>query len=265
MIMPRLPGALAFALAACAPEAGDAPGSGDAPAVATARDDILGTYVVKYVDGAPPIINIEGHQPMVTIGEDRIHFQSQCIYADWTYERDGEAISTEPYYEPGSGMCARGLAPGETAIQDAFGAADTIRRIRGGLFLEGGGHRLELHRVADEASKANRAVDLAGEWRVAAIDGRALDTGHGVALKADYEQIWWEPDCALQYRDYMIEGSRFDARPVDLSGQAVCDIGFPDELLRVWSAMDAADTIERTSANGVLISGNGRSVTLFSQ
>ena len=36
-------------------------------------------------------------------------------------------------------------------------------------------------------------------------------------------------------------------------------------LAPVWSALDAADALERTPANGILISGNGRSVTLFSQ
>jgi hypothetical protein len=62
------------------------------------QDDIIGKYVVTYVDGAAPIINIEGHEPTITITRERIHFQSQCIYADWTYERDGETISTTPYY-----------------------------------------------------------------------------------------------------------------------------------------------------------------------
>ena len=44
-----------------------------------------------------------------------------------------------------------------------------------------------------------------------------------------------------------------------------CDIGFPEELPQIVSVLEAADRIERTPENGVLISGNGRSVTLFSQ
>jgi hypothetical protein len=217
---------------------------------------------VAFVDGAPPVINIEGHEPAVTIGPQRIHFQSQCIYADWTYERRGEVISTETYYEPGSGMCARGLAPGETAIQNAFDSADTIRRIRGGLYLEGGGHRLQLRRNLDPAKIAARAVDLAGTWRVTALDGEAMEPTATIALTADHEQIWWEPECALQYRPYTIEGSRFDSAPVDLSSHAVCDIGFPQELPRIWSAFDAADTIARAPSGEVRISGGRRSVTL---
>jgi hypothetical protein len=101
---------------------------------------------VELVNGAPPAIDFEGHEPTITISSQRIHFQSQCIYANWTYERDGEAISTKRYYEPGSAMCARGLEPGETAIQDGIDEAVTVRRSREGLQLGGGGYRIELHR-----------------------------------------------------------------------------------------------------------------------
>lgn len=135
---------------ACMPEAGTVPVSkseSEVPAADEAsRDDVIGKYVVELVNGAPPNIGIEGHEPTITISTQRIHFQSQCIYADWTYELDGEAISTESYYEPGSAMCTRGLAPGETAIQNGIDRATTVRRIREGLQLEGGGYRLELHR-----------------------------------------------------------------------------------------------------------------------
>ena len=156
-------GAFSLALTgACMPEAGSAPVGGNevlAPAAGVAtQDDIIGKYVVKYVNGAPPTINIEGHEPTITIGKERIHFQSQCIYADWTYERVGVEISTEPYYVPGSAMCARALAPGETAIQDGFEKASTIRRTNGGLHFEGGGYRLELHRVvAPDSAGLNEA------------------------------------------------------------------------------------------------------------
>lgn len=261
--------ATAGACGAPMPEAGSAPVGGNevvAPAAEKGmQDGIIGKYVVTYVDGAPPTINIEGHEPTVTIGKERIHFQSQCIYADWTYERDGETISTKPFLEPGSGMCARGLAPGEIAIQAGFREASTIRRIRGGLYVEGKAHRLQLRRLIDQASVASRAVDLAGEWRVAELDGEEIDKRNGIALSANHEEIWWEPGCALQSRNYTIRGSRFDTQPDGPSGSAVCDIGIPAELPRIWSAIDAAEKIQRTQANAVLISGRGRSVVLFAR
>jgi hypothetical protein len=265
--MRLLSGAFTLVLsAACMPQAGNSQAVEEKVlAPAPIQDKVVGEYVVTYVNGAPPVINIAGHEPTLTIGEERIHFRSQCIYADWTYRRAGEAITTRPYFVPGSGMCARGLAPGETAIQNALDAASTVRRIRGGLYLEGGGHRLQLRRVVRQASSASCAVDMAGEWRVAELDGQELNKPHAIALSADHEQIWWEPECALQYRDYTIHGSRFRAKPEDQSRREVCDIGLPEELPRVWSALDAADTIDRTGANGVRISGEGRSITLYSQ
>src|SRR5687767_7721746 len=101
---------VAVILMACAPPA---------PTAAPPSATIDGRYVVTAVDGKPPVINIAGYDPTVTIDGARVHFQSQCIYADWTLERTDAAVRAKPYYKPGTAMCARGLAPGETAIQDA--------------------------------------------------------------------------------------------------------------------------------------------------
>lgn len=137
--------------AACTPGMRTDPANGNdtlASARVEAREnDIIGTYIVTHVNGTPPIINIEGHEPTVTVSPGRIHFQSQCIYADWTYKREGDGISTEHYYEPGSAMCARALAPGETAIQNIFDKARLIRRTEAGLYVEGDGHWLDLQRL----------------------------------------------------------------------------------------------------------------------
>jgi hypothetical protein len=107
-------------------------------------------------------------------------------------------------------------------------------------------------------------VDLAGEWRVAKLDGEEINKRYRFALSANPEEIWWEPSCASQGRKYTIRGSRFDTEPDGTSGE-VCDIGFPEELPRIWSAMDAADTIEKTGKNGIPLSGNGRSVILYAR
>lgn len=109
------------------------------------------------------------------------------------------------------------------------------------------------------------AVDLAGYWRVAGIDGAPFDASYGIALSADAQRIWWEPECARQYREYSISGSDFAAPARSNDGEVVCDIAYPEELPVIWSALEAADTITRTPENGVLISGNGRSLLIFSQ
>ncbi len=120
-----------------------------------------------------------------------------------------------------------------------------------------------------------RAVEtLAGEWRVAGIDGESLDADYGIALSADEEKIWWEPRCAGIVRLYRIEGSAITLDPpapppaqqgLPRPPPALCTIGLPPGVERMMQALDAADTIVRTPQNGIELSGGGRSVTLFSQ
>ena len=107
---------------------------------------------------------------------------------------------------------------------------------------------------------------LKGEWRVASIDGAEFDEPYGLALSADDSRIWFEPACAAQGRNYTISGLRFAAAaPGTSSDQVVCDIAVPDGLAEVWRAIDAAERVERTPGNGVMISGGGRSLLLFAQ
>ena len=125
--------------------------------------------------------------------------------------------------------------------------------------------------VLSGPAKAPRT--LAGEWRVAGIDGASLNEPYGLALRADARKIWWEPICAHQVRGYSIDGGRFRNGPdPDLPKRGpgeptllVCTIGLPPRLATVMRSLDSADTIALTPENGVLISGGGHSLLLFSQ
>ncbi len=117
------------------------------------------------------------------------------------------------------------------------------------------------------------AVTLAGEWRIAGIDGKPFDEPHGLTLSADAEEVWWAPRCAGLIRTYRINGIRIriglpqGLRP-GAPGEpatAVCAIGLPPRLDEVTRALDSATTIRRTPNNGIEISGGGRSLLLFSQ
>lgn len=257
---------LAALLLACSPVSpqDEDPSAGEQ--VSAARS-IEGTYLVTHVNQAKPLIGIDGHEPTVTISADRVHFQSQCIYENWAYTRDGESIETGPWDYGGEviAMCARALAPGEEAIIAAIREADTVRFVAHGLWLSGDAGTVQLRFVPSETDLASRAIDLTGEWRVAGIDGLQASGEFGpIALSADWDSIWWEPACSGQGVSYTIDGNSFDA-PEPGNPGTVCDIGFPQELATIWSALAAADAIERAPQNGVRIHGNGRSVTLFSQ
>ena len=114
---------------------------------------------------------------------------------------------------------------------------------------------------------------LAGEWRVAAIDGKDFNEAYGLALSADAEEIWWAPRCAGLVRTYRIAGASFRAGPAKgvkprAPGEPtppVCAIGLPPRIDEVTRALDSATAIRRTASNGVEISGGGRSILLFGQ
>lgn len=116
-----------------------------------------------------------------------------------------------------------------------------------------------------------RVDSLAGEWRVAGIDGRPLDEPVALALTGDERRLWWEPRCAGMARTYRLDGHRItfhaaaSKTPEDGATPPVCAIALPPRLAEVMRALDGAERIVRTESNGVLISGPDHEVTLFSQ
>lgn len=112
---------------------------------------------------------------------------------------------------------------------------------------------------------------LAGEWRVAAIDGRSFDEPVGLALSGDDQQLWWAPRCAGVARTYLIQGTTVSfgstepPMPAGSPPPPVCSIGLPPRLRDVVRALDDAVSIRRTPSNGVIIAGPNHDLTLYSQ
>ena len=251
---------LAMALLACSPA--ETPSAEGQQEEAQRLRPIEGEYVVAYLNEEPPEQYEKGVDPLVTISGDRIHFQSQCVYDDWAYTLVGETLDTGPWqYDEPVAMCARGLSDDEIAIIAVIDAADTLRFVSNGLWINGEGGSVQLRFVPSADDLAGRAVDLTGEWDVITLDGAPLGSGYGIPISADWFGIWWEPGCAGQGVPYTIEGNAFRVTPSDVSGP-VCDIGYPEELPEIWNAMSAADTIARAGDGSVTIAGGGRSVTL---
>lgn len=132
--------------------------------------------------------------------------------------------------------------------------------------------------AAARSGAKSKVATLSGEWRVAAIDGISYDESVGLALSADAEEIWWEPRCAAIVHPYRIEGFVFRARniapsPASTAGPdglprpapLICTIGPLPHVAEVSRAIRKATRIERTEQNGVLLSGGGHSLLLFSQ
>ena len=115
----------------------------------------------------------------------------------------------------------------------------------------------------DNSPPQSVAVSLTGHWRIAAIDGRDLNEPQGLALVGDANQLWMEPRCAGLIRNYRISGNSFSSTPENVG--MVCMIGMPQSSGLAMQAIDVATRIERTPENGILLSGGGRSLLIFSQ
>lgn len=115
----------------------------------------------------------------------------------------------------------------------------------------------------DNSPPQSAAVSLVGHWRIAAIDGRDLNEPQGLALVGDINQLWMEPRCAGLIRTYRISGNTFSSTPEQVG--MVCMIGMPQSSGLAMQAIDAATRIERTPENGILLSGGGHSLLIFSQ
>lgn len=129
----------------------------------------------------------------------------------------------------------------------------------------------EGHGEPAEVSPVNAPQRIEGEYRLAGIDGQPFDAPFGVALSIDANTISYDPRCAgfvwtYEYLDGQLSTRRSPLLENDQSGEAeVCEIAVPPELTLVAEALDAAERAERTPENALLLSGQGRSVTLFSQ
>ncbi len=124
---------------------------------------------------------------------------------------------------------------------------------------------------ASPAPSPVTAVSLEGEWRVAAVDGAELNEPYGIALTGSARELWWAPRCAFIVRSYRMTGSTIAFGPAlgaPKPGEMpppVCTVAPPPRMKEILRALDMATTVVRTEQNGVLISGHGRSVLLFSQ
>ena len=116
------------------------------------------------------------------------------------------------------------------------------------------------------SAPADSSNTLSGEWRVAGLDGAALDLPVGLALSIDADTIRYDSGCGGHAWTYRLDGSGIvTQRTRSPDSDCLIRSTFPREVFDVAAALDAAREVERTPANGVRLSGEGRSVTLFSQ
>lgn len=263
----------AVTLAACAPAADapppDASASSSAPqAPDAATYDLRGQWGVTRLSGQTLDMRIP-----FTGTREALVWQPDCAGQDIHYRTVGSMIEFhQPTRIGAREVCEIGYPEALPRVIDALeGRWNIAAQQNGDLLLSRGDMRLTLEKLPVDAPES-----LAGEWRVAGIDGKEFDEPYAIALSADDTDIWWEPRCARQSVHYRIVGERFvvvepPAAPPPPPGAepppppAVCAIGLPERLPEVMNAIRSANRIERTPANGVRLSGGGHSITLFAQ
>jgi len=101
-----------------------------------------------------------------------------------------------------------------------------------------------------------------GEYRVAGADGTDINLPHAITVSVSADTIAVASQCVTPRWTYRYVEGRLRTEPIP---EAICDRGrYPAEeaLSAVFGDPQA---ITRTAANGIEVSGGGRSVTLFSQ
>ena len=224
--------------------------------------DLSGEWVIARIDGQPLA------QPIALTGRrDSLVWEPECADQTISYRASGTGIEfyrPEPEGEGERVVCEIGYPQDLPRVLDALeGRWSVSQAADGGVVLSRSGARITL-----EPATAGAPATLAGEWRVAGIDGEDFDEPYGIALSADEHDIWWEPRCAGARVAYRISGARFEVVPPPRGTRPpapVCKIAPPPRLAEVMDAIRAAGRIERKPQNGVRLSGEGHSLPLFSQ
>lgn len=103
---------------------------------------------------------------------------------------------------------------------------------------------------------------LAGEYRVAGIDGEGVNLPHGITASITGDHIDVQSDCIRFAWSYRFEDRLLVTEPAPV---ATCRRALLPEERALSEAVEAADIVRRTPANGIELSGSGRSVLLFGQ
>ena len=118
----------------------------------------------------------------------------------------------------------------------------------------------------DEAPPLVPLGTLVGEYRVAGIDGAPLDAPFGLALSVTEDRIVFDAPCNGYAWTYRLEGAALrTARSSSPDPACLATARIHHLVFDLAAALDAVRSAGRDTSNAVVLSGGGRSVTLYSQ
>jgi hypothetical protein len=106
------------------------------------------------------------------------------------------------------------------------------------------------------------AAELAGEYRVAGVDATDIDLPHAITASISADRIHIVSDSVNLAGADTQQGAALTTQRVPVEG---CARGYEPAEMALLAALDVADSVRRTPANAIEFSGDGHSVTLFSQ
>lgn len=103
---------------------------------------------------------------------------------------------------------------------------------------------------------------LIGEYRVAGVDGQDINLSHGISASISSQEIEVHSDCIRLKWTYTLSDRVLAADRIPAMS---CRRALLPEEEAISRAFDQATQVQRTPANGIEFSGEGHTVTLFSQ
>lgn len=257
------------ALASCAPQASDTPPVDFGGQIASAASDLSGHYrITSLGEGLLPF-PIE-----VSADADSIWWEPSCAAQGLFYRpaADGKIEFFDPRDpdEPQI-ICDIGYPEELKVVWERLkGTHDVQLRADRSMLVEVDGQPWLFEPTTDPLPP-----DLTGTWQIERINGLSTVEMRMVQLKADGQELWWEPRCARVIVEYSMEGETFSVvEPADMpppaskEGEAptppkpVCTIGLPRYLTDAMDAIRNADNVTRDYENNIALSGEGSRIAL---
>jgi hypothetical protein len=113
-----------------------------------------------------------------------------------------------------------------------------------------------------EPARLVPASELIGEWRIAGVNGQAIDAPYGITASITADRIHMVADCINVAWSYAAESGTIETKRVPVEG---CGRGMTPQEEAIVAAIDAATGFGRVPSNAVEIFTTDRRVTLFSQ
>lgn len=105
-------------------------------------------------------------------------------------------------------------------------------------------------------------ASLIGDYRVAGVDGAAVDLEWGMSVSINATTIRLVSQCVTPQWRYRYEGGAITTESMLVE---ICEREMAPAEAAANAALDGAEQVTRTPENGLEITGGGHSITLFSQ